>query len=95
MSFSFAMGAVLTSSPFFSSSFLLSLRLSLGTTTELNNCLGMFQQTNAFNQDISKWQVAKVTDFTFMFGHAYAFNQDLSTWKLDGVFDKSGIGYSE
>ena len=89
------MGTDLTSSPFFSSSLLLSLHLSLGTTTELKSCYSMFYDARAFNQDISKWQVAKVTGFVAMFFQAYAFNQDLSTWNTDGISSKSGIAYSE
>ena len=39
----------------------------------------------AFNGDISKWDVSKVTDMSHMFLDATAFNQDISEWKVSKV----------
>ena len=41
----------------------------------------MFRDTEAFNQDISKWDVGKVTKMSFMFQEAKAFDKDLSEWR--------------
>lgn len=35
----------------------------------------------SFNEDISRWDVTAVKDFTVAFGGAAAFNQDLSSWQ--------------
>jgi surface protein len=41
----------------------------------------MFYKARAFNQDITAWDVSKVTDFYFMFAYANAFNQNIgATW---------------
>ena len=39
----------------------------------------------AFNQDLSKWDVSKVTDMGNMFSGASKFNQDLSKWDVSAV----------
>jgi surface protein len=45
----------------------------------------MFQGASAFNQDLSKWDVSKVTNMSCMFVGASAFNQDLSKWDVSKV----------
>ena len=40
----------------------------------------MFRQSNAFNQDIGRWDVSQVEYFTFMFSKSEAFNQDIGKW---------------
>ena len=45
----------------------------------------------SFNQDISGWDVSKVTDMSNMFSGAYQFNQDLSSWKVGAVTDMSNM----
>ena len=38
----------------------------------------MFQGANAFNGDVSKWNIARVTDMGFIFYQAESFNGDVS-----------------
>ena len=40
----------------------------------------MFREADAFNGDISAWDVSSVTDMYQMFYQASTFNQDLSSW---------------
>merc|ERR1719326_1443837 len=47
----------------------------------------MFSDANAFNGDISKWDVSSVTDMTAMFQDAESFNIDLSKWDVSKVTD--------
>ena len=47
---------------------------------------GMFSYALAFNGDLSKWDVSKVTDMESMFMEASAFkNHDLRAWKVSKV----------
>merc|ERR1712032_991634 len=48
---------------------------------------GMFTDTWVFNQDLSKWDVSKVTRMGGMFNDASAFNQNLSNWNVGKVTD--------
>jgi surface protein len=41
---------------------------------------------STFDNDISRWNVSKVTDMSFMFYHA-DFNQDISNWDISNVID--------
>ena len=41
----------------------------------------MFSGADAFDADISGWDVGRVTTFEGMFFRANAFTQDLSKWK--------------
>ena len=41
-----------------------------------------FRKATAFNQDLSGWDVGKVTRMSNMFAHAYSFNQDISGWNV-------------
>jgi len=45
----------------------------------------MFRGANAFNQDISSWNVNSVTTMYFMFYHADAFNQNIGGWNVSSV----------
>ena len=48
---------------------------------------------SAFNGDLSKWYVAKVTDMTCMFLGASAFSGDLSKWYVARVTDMTRMLY--
>merc|ERR1712032_164844 len=50
----------------------------------------IFRGASVFNQDLSKWDVSKVTDMGYMFADTSAFNQDLSKWDVSAV---SNMGY--
>lgn len=38
-----------------------------------------------FNGNISKWNVSKVRDMSYMFYEAKKFNQDISSWNVSNV----------
>ena len=47
--------------------------------------VAMFNNTAAFNQDVSAWDVSGVTDMTEMFQNAGVFNQNLGAWDVGSV----------
>ena len=51
----------------------------------VTNMSGMFFNTDAFNQDISEWDVSSVTNMSEMFFHSRMFNQDISKWDVSNV----------
>ena len=51
----------------------------------------MFDNARSFNQDLSKWDVSRVTNMTAMFRHAESFNQDLSKWDVSRVTDMTAM----
>jgi len=51
----------------------------------------MFANANAFNQDISNWDVSNVTDVDFMFYNAKTFNQPLNNWNVSNVAARTSI----
>ena len=54
-------------------------------TANVTDMSYMFYHANAFNQDISSWNVSSVTNMYSMFHDAYAFNQDISSWDVSSV----------
>merc|ERR1712032_1650451 len=47
----------------------------------------MFSGAKSFNQDLSKWNVAKIPDMQGMFSQASAFNGGLSKWNVGKIPD--------
>jgi surface protein len=47
--------------------------------------IGMFEGADAFNQNLSSWDVSNGMDMSGMFQNAEAFNQNLSNWKVQNV----------
>ena len=48
--------------------------------------LEKFETTvSLFNEDISKWDVSRVTDMMSMFKYSKSFNQDISKWNVSRV----------
>ena len=50
-----------------------------------------YPKTKEELQDISVWDVSKVTDMGAMFYGCKAFNQDISAWDVSKVKDNKGI----
>jgi len=46
---------------------------------------GMFRNATLFNQDLSSWNVSRVTTMLDMFNNATAFNQNLNSWNTSNV----------
>ena len=52
----------------------------------------MFSSASSFNNDLSKWDVSKVTGMIGIFSYTYiAFNQDLSKWDVSAVTDMGSM----
>jgi len=51
----------------------------------------MFKNATAFNQDISEWDISRITYLQEIFYGATAFDQDLSKWNISNVYDWSDI----
>ena len=51
----------------------------------------MFEGCVDFNQNISGWDVKKVTNMRYMFAGCKYFNQDISKWDVSNVIFKDGI----
>ena len=63
-------------------------RPDLSTVTDMNN---MFNNADAFNQNIGDWDVSKVTNMSNMFAHTAIFNQPIGGWDVSSVTDLSGM----
>ena len=51
----------------------------------------MFRGANAFNQDLSAWDVSSVTNMNSMFFSARSFDQDLSAWEVSSANDMEAV----
>jgi surface protein len=51
----------------------------------------MFTDAHAFNQNIDKWDVSKVTNMKWMFWNARAFNQDIGSWDISSLTNATGM----
>ena len=47
----------------------------------------LFENNGVFNEDISGWDVSKITNMRSMFSGATSFNRDLSSWNVTKVTD--------
>ena len=55
----------------------------------------MFEGATDFNQNISSWDVSKVTNMESMFQGANAFNQPIENWNVSNVTNCSDFGAQE
>ena len=55
----------------------------------------MFAGTEAFNDDISSWNVSSVTNMSEMFNYAEAFNGDISGWDVSSVRHMTAMFYDD
>jgi surface protein len=53
----------------------------------VNSMSSLFNGKTKFNQDISAWDVSRVTSMNSMFRNAQAFNSDISRWDTSSVTD--------
>ncbi|MDX1905123.1 MAG: BspA family leucine-rich repeat surface protein [Thermonemataceae bacterium] len=57
------------------------------------NMTNMFFGATVFNQDISTWNTAKVTDMSSMFSGATVFNQNIGSWNTAAVTNMKAMFY--
>ena len=70
--------------------------LDWSDTSEVTDMNNMFYNSaaDAFNQDISAWDVRKVTNMSYMFYKTDDFNQDISDWDTRAVTNMQGMFHS-
>jgi surface protein len=60
--------------------------LILWDTSSAESMVSMFSGAGLFNGDLSRWNLAKVRDTSFMFNHSYSFEGlGLSSWNVSSV----------
>jgi len=52
------------------------------TQTAATDVTSMFEGAAAFNEDISSWDVTRITTYTNMFKDASSFNRDIRIWAM-------------
>ena len=60
----------------------------------ITSMFAMFKDSNRFNQDLSGWDVSRITNATDAFRDCVAFNGDVGTWRLDklGIAQRMFMG---
>ncbi len=59
--------------------------------SQVTDMFCMFCGADAFNGDLSNWDVSNVVDMSFMFHGTEAFNGDLSRWNVSNVTDMAAM----
>ncbi|MFY2514092.1 BspA family leucine-rich repeat surface protein, partial [Acinetobacter soli] len=52
---------------------------------------GMFSECLAFNQDLSSWNVAKVTEMQYLFNLAPLVNFEVKNWAIQNVINMTNM----
>merc|ERR1711904_767077 len=58
---------------------------------KISSTWNLFQGATSFNQDISNWDTARVTDMARMFQGASSFDQPIGSWNVAKVDDMNSI----
>jgi surface protein len=72
-------------------------KIALTCTSGITDMSAMFKSSRffrsgmTFNQDISSWDVSKVTNMSEMFFNASRFNQDIGAWDVSKVINMSSM----
>jgi len=74
----------------FNSAFLL-VSVPTYLPSSVRNLSYMFNNADAFNQNISGWNVSLVTNMSYMFAETLLFDQNIGTWNVSSVTDMSSM----
>ena len=70
---------------FFGASNMVGMATDVPDLSNVTDMIAMFNDADAFNQDIGTWDVGNVTTMDFMFSNNTTFNQDIGTWNVSSV----------